>query len=55
MYLDIYMYIHIQMYITTIYEKGNEFEKELGRAHGRVWREEKEGENYVGIIYQKNK
>ena len=31
MHLEIYMYIHIQMYI-TIYEKGNEFKKELGGA-----------------------
>lgn len=31
-------------------KKGNEFEKELGGAYGRVWRKEKEGENYVAII-----
>lgn len=47
MYLEIYMYIHTQICIfQQLMKKGNEFEKELG---GRVWRQEKEGENYVAI------
>lgn len=39
------------MYVTTINAKGShEFEREQGRLNGRVWRNEKEGENDAVII-----
>lgn len=49
------MHIYIFPRNNIIEKRSHEFDGEQGRVYGRVWNEEREGENVIRIQYQNQK